>query len=109
MDGSFRISNIQYGAEAGPSQRLRPKNPSSGSATLSKSMTYRGWRQGERKKWSNRLDFVRGVRKEVELRHMAENRMIGKKHYERCCGSEEHISEDDPWVLNNSRIDIEIL
>ena len=63
-------------------------------------MTYRGWRQGERKKWSNRLDFVRGVRKEVELRHMAENRMIG---------SEEHISEDDPWVLNNSRIDIEIL
>ena len=72
-------------------------------------MTYRGWRQGERKKWSNRLDFVRGVRKEVELRHMAEKRMIGKKHYERCCGSEEHISEDDPWVLNNSRIDIEIL
>ena len=52
---------------------------------------------------------MRGVRKEVELRHMAENRMIGKKHYERCCGSEEHISEDDPWVLNNSRIDIEIL
>ena len=106
---SLRISSVLLFYLRWSRLRLRPKNPSSGSATLSKSMTYRGWRQGERKKWSNRLDFVRGVRKEVELRHMAENRMIGKKHYERCCGSEEHISEDDPWVLNNSRIDIEIL
>ena len=44
------------------------------------SMTNRGWKDGDRE-WrnkGNRVDFVRGEKKEVEIRHLKESEEIGK-------------------------------
>ena len=44
-------------------------------------MSNKGWQRGKKRKWSNkgyRIDFIRGERKEVELRHMVESREIAK-------------------------------
>ena len=29
------------------------------------------------------------------------------RHIERCCEGEGHMAEDDPWILNNNRVEVD--
>ena len=61
------------------------------------SMTNRGWKDGDRE-WrikGNRVDFVRGEKKEVEIKHLMQSEEIGKMMRSKGKEREEESMESD--------------